>query len=112
EIAALYAGLGADDVITFSGAEEGIFVAMNAILAPGDHVVVVWPAYQSLHEVARGIGASVTLVPLDPRDWSLDVDAVAAAMRPNTRAIVINFPHSPTGAQLPAADLARLVDIA
>ncbi len=35
-----------------------------------------------------------------PRDWSLDVDAVAAAMRPNTRVIVINFPHSPTGAQL------------
>ncbi len=112
EIAALYPGLTPDDVITFAGAEEGVFLAMHALLARGDHAVVVWPAYQSLHEVARSIGAEVTLVPLNPRDWSLDVDAVAAAMRPNTRAIVVNFPHSPTGAQLNEADFARLVSIA
>src|SRR4029079_2738265 len=37
---------------------------------------------------------------------------VAAAMRPNTRVVVINFPHNPTGAQLPPADFARLIDIA
>ena len=112
EIAALYRGLTADDVITFAGAEEGIFLAMHALLSAGDHAVVVWPAYQSLHEVARSIGASVTLVALDPRDWSLDVDAVAAAMRPNTRVIVFNSPHSPTGAQLRGDQLARLTSIA
>lgn len=111
-IASLYPGLGADDVITFAGAEEGVFLAMHALLGAGDHAVVVWPAYQSLHEVARSIGASVTLVPLDPADWSLDVDAVAAAMRPNTRIIVINFPHSPTGAQLDADAFSRLVALA
>jgi aspartate/methionine/tyrosine aminotransferase len=112
EIARLYAGLDADDVITFAGAEEGVFLYMHAALRAGDHVVVVWPAYQSLHEVARSIGASITLVPLDSRDWSLDVDAVAAAMRPNTKAIVVNSPHSPTGAQLDPGQFARLVDIA
>jgi len=112
EIAKLYPGLAPDDVITFAGAEEGVFLSMHALLAPGDHAVVVWPAYQSLHEVARSIGAEVTLVPLDARDWSLDVDAVAAAMRPNTRVIVINFPHSPTGAQISAEQFARLVAIA
>jgi len=112
EIARLYRGLTADDVVTFAGAEEGIFLAMHALLAPGDHAVVVWPSYQSLHEVARSIGASVTLVRLDPKDWSLDVDAVAAAMRPNTRVIVINSPHSPTGAQLAGDQLARLISIA
>jgi aspartate/methionine/tyrosine aminotransferase len=82
------------------------------MLSAGDHAVVVWPAYQSLHEVARSMGASITLVPLDRRNWSLDVGAVAAAMRPNTRVIVINFPHSPTGAQLSAHDFARLMSIA
>ncbi len=112
EIARLYRGLEPDDVITFAGAEEGVFLGMHALLQPGDHAVVVWPAYQSLHEVARSIGASVTLVPLDRRDWSLDVDAVAASMRPNTRVIVINFPHSPTGAQIGGAELARLIAIA
>jgi aspartate/methionine/tyrosine aminotransferase len=112
EIANLYPGLTPDEVITFAGAEEGVFLAMHALLGAGDHAVVVWPAYQSLHEVARSIGAEVTLVPLNPRDWSLDVDAIAAAMRPNTRVIVMNFPHSPTGAQLSELDLAKLVSIA
>jgi aspartate/methionine/tyrosine aminotransferase len=112
EIAKIYPGLTSDDVITFAGAEEGLFLDMHATLCAGDHVIVVWPAYQSLFEVARSIGASVTLVPLNPRDWSLDVDAVAAAMRPNTRAIVINFPHSPTGAQLAPEQFARLTALA
>jgi len=112
EIAGLYPTLGADDVLTFAGAEEGVFIAMHALLTAGDHAVVVWPAYQSLFEIARSIGASITFVPLDPRDWSLDVDAVAAAMRPNTRVIVVNFPHSPTGAQLAPVQFARLVAIA
>lgn len=112
EIAQLYAGLTREDVITFAGAEEAVFLSMHALLEPGDHIVVVWPAYQSLYEVARAIGASVTLVPLDRRDWSLDVDAVAASMQPNTKAIVINFPHSPTGAQIPGDQLARLMSIA
>ena len=112
EVAKLYRGFTADDVLTFAGAEEAVFLAMHAMLKPGDHAVVVWPAYQSLHEVARSIGAQVTLVPLNPRDWSFDVDAVAAAMRPNTRVIVTNFPHSPTGAQITGDQLARLVSIA
>jgi aspartate/methionine/tyrosine aminotransferase len=112
EIASLYHTLSSDRVITFAGAEEGVFIAMHALLQAGDHAVVAWPAYQSLYEVARSIGADVTLVSLDRRDWSLDVDAVAAAMRPNTRVIVVNSPHSPTGAQISAADQARLVSIA
>ena len=112
EIAGLYEGVGADDVITFAGAEEGIYIAMHALLGAGDHAVVVWPAYQSLHEVARSAGASVTLIPLDPCDWSLDLDAVEAAMRPNTRVIVANFPHNPTGSQLTVDQLNRLVSIA
>lgn len=112
EIAGLYEHAGADDVLTFAGAEEGVFLTMHALLQAGDHAVVVWPAYQSLHEVARSIGASVTLVPLSQRDWSLDVDAVAASMRPNTKVIVINFPHSPTGAQISGDELGRLIAIA
>jgi aspartate/methionine/tyrosine aminotransferase len=108
----MYEGLTADDVLTFAGAEEAVFLTMHATLGPGDHAVVAWPAYQSLYEVARSIGADVTLVPLSPADWSLDVDAVAAAMRPTTRIIVVNSPHSPTGAQLSSEQLARLAAIA
>jgi aspartate/methionine/tyrosine aminotransferase len=112
EIGLLYENADASDVLTFAGAEEGVFLAMHALLGAGDHAVVAWPAYQSLHEVARSVGASVTLVPLSQKDWSFDVDAVAASMRPNTKLIVINFPHSPTGAQIAPDQLARLVSIA
>ena len=98
EIASLYETATPEDVITFVGAEEGIFLAMHAILTAGDHAAVLWPAYQSLYEIARSIGTSVTLVPLDPDSWALDPDALLAALRPNTRLVVVNFPHSPTGA--------------
>lgn len=111
EIAALYEGLAADDVLTFAGAEEAIFVLMNAALTPGDHVVAVWPAYQSLHEVARALGAEVTPIALRPTDWSLDVDQLVDAIRPNTRMVIINFPHNPTGAHISTAALERIVDV-
>src|SRR4051812_39560810 len=68
EIARLYTGISADDVVTFAGAEEAIFLSMHGALSAGDHAVVVWPAYQSLHEVARSIGAELSFVPLDPAD--------------------------------------------
>jgi aspartate/methionine/tyrosine aminotransferase len=111
EIATMYDGLTADEIRIFSGAQEGIFIAMQVLLAPGDHAVVVTPTYQSLHEIPRAIGASVTCVPLDERDWCLDIDAIEAALAPNTRVLVINFPHSPTGALISCADLERLVGL-
>ena len=99
ELAGLYSGLEPDDVMTFAGADEAIFLTLNATLRPGDHAVVTWPAYQSLHEVAEAAGAEVTLLPLDPREgWELDVAALRRAIRPSTRVIVVNFPHNPTGA--------------
>jgi aspartate/methionine/tyrosine aminotransferase len=99
EIASLYESARADDILVFAGAEEGVFLAMHALLGPGDHAAVAWPAYQSLYEVARSIGASVTLIPLKPdQGWALDPDALRKAIRPKTRVVVINYPHSPTGA--------------
>ena len=53
EIARLHEGLSADDVMVFAGAEEAIFCLMSTGLDSGDHVVVTWPGYQSLYEVAR-----------------------------------------------------------
>ena len=100
EIARLYETAEPDDVLTFTGAEEGIFLAMHALLSAGDHMVVAWPAYQSRYEVARSVGASLILVALGDRGWTIDPDQLLADVRPSTRAIVVNFPHSPTGALL------------
>jgi aspartate/methionine/tyrosine aminotransferase len=112
EIASLYSGVTPEDVLVFAGAEEAIFLTMHALLGPGDHAVVAWPAYQSLFEVARSAGAEVTLLPLDPADWSLDVDRVRAELRPNTKVVVVNFPHSPTGALMNRDAYQRLVALA
>lgn len=109
EIASLYRGIGPDAVLTFAGAEEGIFCAVHALLSRGDHAIVVAPAYQSLFDIARAIGADVSLVPLEPSTWSLDVGLIEAATRDTTRLVVVNYPHSPTGAQLPRDAFDRLV---
>lgn len=113
EIAGLYAGVRPEQVYTFAGAEEAIFALMHALLAPGDHAVVTWPGYQSLYELARAAGAEVTLLPLEAdAGWRLDPDRLRAALRPNTRLIVVNAPHNPTGALPDAASWRELVQIA
>ena len=111
EIASMYDGLASEDVLTFAGAEEAIFLTMHAALTAGDHVVAISPAYQSLHEVARSIGVDVTPLALDPRDWSLDLGRLAGSMRPTTRMVVINFPHNPTGAHITRAELDEIIRI-
>ncbi|MDQ6780304.1 MAG: aminotransferase class I/II-fold pyridoxal phosphate-dependent enzyme [Candidatus Eremiobacteraeota bacterium] len=113
EIATLYDGLSAEDILVFSGAEEAIFAFMSQAADANAHFVVAWPSYQSLFEIARSAGAAVSLLSLaEDEGWRLDLGRVRAALRPNTKAIVINFPHNPTGAQLPAADLAALAAMA
>ena len=113
EIATLYDGVAPEQTLVFAGAEEAIFCFAHAALRPGDHVIVVWPAYQALYEVARSVGAEVTLLPLRAEErWELDLDALRRAVRPTTRAIVINYPHNPTGAQLSAAQLREVIAIA
>ena len=97
EIAKLYAGVGSDDCLVVVP-EEGIFLALNAILAPGDHVICTFPGYQSLYEVAAGIGCEVTRwLPQEEAGWHFDPDFLAGSIRPNTRLLVVNFPHNPTG---------------
>jgi aspartate/methionine/tyrosine aminotransferase len=112
-IAGLYEHVSPDDVLVFAGAEEAIFALHNVLLGPGDHAVVVRPAYQSLAEVARSAGAEVTRVDVHEADgWRLDLDEVRAALRPNTRIILINEPHNPTGALSDRACFDRLVEVA
>jgi aspartate/methionine/tyrosine aminotransferase len=113
EIAQLYQQLGPEHVLVLAGAEEGIFLATQALVSSGDEAVVVIPAYQSLHAVPRSVGARVRTVELRAEHgWRLDVDEVARAVSPRTRVIAINFPHNPTGAHIGRAEQQRLVEIA
>jgi aspartate/methionine/tyrosine aminotransferase len=113
QIASLYETIAADEVLVFSGAEEAIFIAANVLLGPGDHAIVVWPAYQSLHEVARATGAEVTLHELHASEgWAIDVDLLRRQVTPRTKLIVVNVPHNPTGSLPDAATYAAVAEIA
>jgi len=113
EIAELYDGLEADDVLVFAGAEEAIFCLANVALGPGDHAIVTWPGYQSLYEVARATGADVTLHELhEEADWAIDADQVRRQVTAATRLIVINAPHNPTGMLPDRATFDDVVDLA
>jgi aspartate/methionine/tyrosine aminotransferase len=112
-IAGLYERVAPDDVLVFSGAEEAVFALHNVLLGPGDHAVVVQPAYQSLAEVARSAGADLTRVALcEAERWRLDIDEVRAALRPNTRLILVNEPHNPTGSLSDRATFEGLTELA
>ncbi|MFP3466822.1 pyridoxal phosphate-dependent aminotransferase [Leifsonia sp. SIMBA_070] len=103
----------AGGVQIFAGATEAAFVVFNALLDSGDHVVTVGPLYQLLRGIPQAIGVEVTEVLLSrDEDWALDVERIARSIRPNTRMIVANFPHNPTGSLPDAETFARLVDLA
>ncbi len=110
-IAGMYAARQAEEVLCFAGASEGIFAANSVLLDKDSHAIVITPNYQS-HETLPLAICEATGVPLDPDDdWSLDVDRVAAAIRPNTRLLTMNFPHNPTGTILPLERYQALVEL-
>jgi len=113
EIASTYETIEPDEVLTFAGAEEAIFCLMNVLIGPGDHVIVTWPGYQSLYEVARATGAEISLHGLHESDgWAIDIDRLRSEVRPNTCLIVVNTPHNPTGMMVDRTTYDGLIEIA
>ncbi len=111
QIAQTYDILKAEHILCFAGAEEGVYTAMRVLLDKDDHVIVVVPNYQAAETIPLDICA-VSGVPLNADDnWSLDIDEVKAAIRPNTKLISINFPNNPTGAVLERSRLDALIDL-
>ena len=97
EAASIYDGLNADDLL-IAAPEEAIFLLMNALLEPGDHVIATFPGYQSLYEIARAGGCQVSMwEPDEAAGWHFDPARLAELIRPETKLVVINFPHNPTG---------------
>ncbi|MBI3296782.1 MAG: aminotransferase class I/II-fold pyridoxal phosphate-dependent enzyme [Elusimicrobia bacterium] len=112
EIAALYKGVDPAQVLT-AVPEEAILIAMNSLLERGDHVVCTFPGYRSLYSIAESLGCRVEKWRPEPEDgWRFDVDALIGLLRPDTKLIIVNFPHNPTGQTLSPADYRRVVEAA
>ncbi len=115
-ISHLYNSIQPENVLCFTGAQEGIMAFMNTILSPGDHLIIQFPAYQSLYQIAEAIGCEITLwemiEDIPNQKWKIDLQSLKDAVKANTKAIVINFPHNPTGAYLLEDELKAIIQIA
>jgi len=108
----LYPGLEADNILTFSGAEEGIFCSLFTMCDPGDHVIVLTPCYQSLKEIPRLKGCELTCITLrEENNWRIDLEEIRKAIKSNTKWLVINFPHNPTGQVITQPELDSLIQL-
>lgn len=113
EIARLYTSLKPDQVLVMAP-EECIYIAMHTLLFPGDEVIAISPAYQSLHEIARSIGCTVISWQLAPFEegWQLDLNQLRRSISQKTKLLIINFPHNPTGYLPPVELLEEILSLA
>ena len=110
-IAQGYDRIDADHIINFAGAQEALGLTLRALLGWDDHAIIVLPAYQP-SEVALTVLCETTGVALGAaQGWMLDLECIEAAIRPNTRVILINFPNNPTGKLISRGVLDDLIAI-
>jgi aminotransferase len=100
------------EVLVTSGAMQGLSIVFRALLEPGDEVVIPSPCYffHGCIELAGGVAVHVPMA--EETGFAWDMEAIAAAITPRTRAIVVNTPVNPTGYVLTRAEIAALADLA
>jgi aspartate/methionine/tyrosine aminotransferase len=112
QIAAVYETISGSEVLV-AAPEEAIFLAMNAILEPGDRVVCTFPGYQSLYQLALSIGCDVVYwEPVEGEQWRFDPDQLEELLSGKTKLVIWNFPHNPTGALPSREDYGRILALA
>jgi aspartate aminotransferase len=98
------------DVILTPGAMAALQIGLLATVERGSEVVVPTPCWLDYPTYVLHVGASPVLVPFTSEDAPLDVDAIAGAIGPRTRAVLLSHPGNPTGRNYDSATLAALAD--
>lgn len=98
------------EVTITPGATEAIFCAIQAVVRPGDEVIVFDPVYDSYEPSVELAGGRCVHVQLDPDTFAIDWERLEAALSPRTRLIMLNSPHNPSGALISRQDLDRLAE--
>ena len=88
------------------------FAVMNVLLEPSDHVISISPSYQSLYEIVNSLHCELSYWEPNPANWKFDVNDLKALIKNNTKLIIINFPHNPTGSYLTKSELIEIVELA
>ena len=96
------------DIQMTNGGFAALAVTLRAIVEPGDEVIFLSPPWFFYELLIVAAGGTAVRLKLDPPGFDLDLSAIAAAITPRTRAIIVNTPHNPSGRVYPAADLAAV----
>jgi aspartate/methionine/tyrosine aminotransferase len=107
----LHGAVGAERIAVTSGGVSALMLAVQCLIEPGDEVVAVTPVWPNLTAQPQILGARLRCVPLQPVDgqWTLDLEALLAAITPGTRMLIVNAPNNPTGWTLSAPEQAALL---
>jgi aspartate/methionine/tyrosine aminotransferase len=104
--------LSPENICVTSGATEALAAAILATVEPGDEVIVFTPAYDAYVPLIRRAGGLPVEVALQPPGWRIERAALEAAISPQTKAIVFNNPHNPTGRLFDREELAVVAEFA
>lgn len=112
-ICKFYKGSTPDNIVVASPGEL-LFITMNLLMqgVENPHAVVVGPAYQSLYEILDSLGCSISYWKPREENWEFRTDDLKRLVTPNTRVIVLNFPHNPSGSYITPAQQMEIVEIA
>jgi aspartate/methionine/tyrosine aminotransferase len=111
--AAKFYGLSYDaeqEVLVTSGATEALAASIFGLVARGDEIVLIEPHYDAYRPIAEAAGAVVKTISLSPPGWRLTKEALAAAITPKTRAVLMNTPLNPVGRVFDAQEMQALAD--
>ena len=97
-----------EEITVVSGATQGLFAAIHAVIRTGDEAIVFDPAYDSYDPAIELAGGKCVHIPLTDNVFAIDWEMLADSINERTRLIIINSPHNPTGATLSLEDLERL----
>ncbi len=98
----------ADEITVTGSASEGLYASISALVHPGDEVIYFEPSFDSYAPIVRLQGATPVPLKLSQPGFRVPWEAVAAALSPRTRMIIVNSPHNPTATVFGAADVERL----
>jgi methionine aminotransferase len=101
----------ATEITITSGATEGIFSSLTALVRPGDEVVLLQPAYDSYLPAVQLCGGRPVFVTLRGPDYRVNWDEVRRVVSARTRVIMVNSPHNPTGMVFDADDIRGLTSV-
>lgn len=113
EIAKTYSSCSPENILITVGAIEANFLLFHVLLNPGDHVITQFPAYQQLYSVPEAIGCNVAYWQCrSDNSFKFDISELKELIKPDTKLIVINTPHNPTGAVLTNEEMEEIYDMA